>query len=60
MERKKSVPIAGIDPVLIDFSCPDFAPQNLIADRVRYALLADSERLRGLGYEPFPSLLSCK
>src|ERR1700692_826260 len=51
MEQKKSVLIVGIDPVLIDFSSPDFAPQNLSADRVLSALLADSERLRGLGYE---------
>ena len=51
MEQKKSVLIVGIDPVLIDFSSPDFAPYNLSADRVLSALLADSERLRDLGYE---------
>ncbi len=51
MELKKSVLIVGLDPVLIDFSSPDFAPQNLSADRVLSALHADSERLRGLGYE---------
>lgn len=51
MKQKKSVLIVGIDPVLIDFSSPDFAPQNLSANRVLSALLADSERLRGLGYE---------
>jgi hypothetical protein len=50
-QKKKSVLIVGIDPVLIDFSSPDFAPQNLSAERVLSALLADSERLRGLGYE---------
>ena len=51
MEQKKSVLILGFDPVLIDFSSPDFAPQNLSADRVLSALHADSERLRSLGYE---------
>jgi hypothetical protein len=51
MEHKKSVLIVGFDPVLIDFSSPDFAPQNLSADRVLSAILADIERLRGLGYE---------
>jgi hypothetical protein len=52
MEQKKSILIVGIDPVLIDFSSPDFAPQNLSADRVLAGLHADSERLRGLGYDP--------
>ena len=47
MEQKKSVLIVGIDPVLIDFSSPDFAPQNVSADRVLSALRADSERLHG-------------
>jgi hypothetical protein len=51
MELKKSVLIVGLDPVLIDFSSPDFATQNLSADRVLSALHADSERLRSLGYE---------
>ena len=51
MELRKSVLIVGLDPVLIDFSSPDFAPQNLSADRVLAALHADSERLRSLGYE---------
>jgi hypothetical protein len=49
--EKKSVLMIGIDPVLIDFSSPDFAPQNLSAERVLSALVADTERLRGLGYE---------
>ena len=51
MEQKKSVLIVGLDPALIDFSSPDFAPQSLSADRVMSALLANSEQLRGLGYE---------
>ena len=51
MEQKKSVLLVGIDPVMIDFSSPDFAPYNLSADRVMSALLADNERLRGLGYD---------
>jgi hypothetical protein len=51
MELKKRVLIVGLDPVLIDFSSPDFAPQSLSADRVMSALLANSEQLRGLGYE---------
>ena len=51
VEQKKSVLLVGIDPVMIDFSSPDFAPYNLSADRVMSALLADNERLRGLGYD---------
>jgi hypothetical protein len=51
VEQKKSVLIVGIDPVLIDFSSPDFAPYDLSAERVLSAIRADSERLRGLGYE---------
>lgn len=51
VEPKKSVLLVGIDPAMIDFSSPDFAPHNLSADRVMLALLADNERLRGLGYE---------
>jgi len=51
VEQKKSVLLVGIDPVKIDFSSPDFAPQNLTADRVMSALLADNERLRALGYD---------
>ena len=51
MEHKKSVLMVGLDPVLIDFSSPEFAPMNLSADRVLSALRADGERLHGLGYE---------
>jgi hypothetical protein len=51
MEKKKSVLIVGIDPVLIDFSSPDFAPMNLSAERVLSALRGDTEQLQGLGYE---------
>jgi hypothetical protein len=51
MNQMKSVLIVGIDPVLIDFSSPDFAPHNLTAERVLSAIRADTERLRGLGYE---------
>lgn len=51
MAQKKSVLLVGIDPVLIDFSSPDFAPYNLSAERVLSALRTDSERLQGLGYE---------
>jgi len=51
VKQKKGVLLVGIDPVLIDFSSPDFAPYNLSAERVLSALRADSERLRGLGYE---------
>src|SRR6266404_8751251 len=56
MEQNKSVLIVGIDPVLIDFSSPDFVQQNLSAERSLSALLADSERLRGLGYEVDPCM----
>lgn len=51
VEQKKSVLLVGIDPVMIDFSSPDFAPQHLSADRVMSALLADNARLRDLGYD---------
>jgi hypothetical protein len=51
MENRKSVLIMGIDPLLIDFSSPEFAPKNLTAERVLSAVQADSERLRSLGYE---------
>jgi hypothetical protein len=51
VERNKSVLLVGIDPVVIDFSSADFAPQNLNADRVMSALIADNERLRSLGYD---------
>ena len=51
VEHKKSVLLVGIDPAMIDFSSPDFAPQNLSADRVMSALLADNQRLHDLGYE---------
>ena len=51
MEQKKSVLLVGIDPAVIDFSSADFAPQNLSADRVMSALLADNQRLRDAGYE---------
>jgi hypothetical protein len=51
MEKRKNILIVGIDPVLIDFSGPDVAAQNLNADRVLSALHSDRERLRGLGYE---------
>jgi hypothetical protein len=51
MENKRSVLIMGIDPLLIDFSSPEFAPKNLTAERVLSAVHADSERLRSLGYE---------
>jgi hypothetical protein len=51
VEQKKSVLVVGIDPVRIDFSSPDFAAQNLTADHVMSALLADNERLRALGYD---------
>ena len=51
MPEQKALLIVGIDPVLIDFSSPDFASYNLTADRVLSALQADGERLRSLGYE---------
>jgi hypothetical protein len=51
MEQKKSVLIVGLDPELIDFSSPDFAPFDLNADRVLSALRADREGLNCLGFE---------
>jgi hypothetical protein len=51
MPERKAVLIVGIDPLLIDFSSPDFASYNLTADRVLSVLQADGERLRSLGYE---------
>lgn len=52
MEHTKSVLIVGLDPTLIDFSHPDFAPFNLSAEKVLSAVRADSERLSSLGYQP--------
>jgi hypothetical protein len=37
VERKKSVLLVGIDPVMIDFSSADFAPYSLTADMVMLA-----------------------
>jgi hypothetical protein len=51
VERKKSVLLVGIDPVMINFSSADFAPYNLSADLVMSALLAVNKRLSDLGYE---------
>jgi hypothetical protein len=51
MKREKNVLIVGIDPVLIDFSSPEFAPQNLNAEKVLSGTRAAIDRLRGLGYE---------
>jgi hypothetical protein len=51
MAQDKSVLLIGIDPVLIDFSKGDFANQDLTSERVLSALRADSEKLRGLGYD---------
>jgi hypothetical protein len=51
MKQKKSVLIVGLDPVLIDFSSPDFARTNLSAELVLAGLRADTERLQGLGYD---------
>jgi hypothetical protein len=51
MNQNKSVLIVGIDPALIDFSSPEFAPHNLTAERVLSAGRAEIERLHGLGYQ---------
>ena len=51
MAQTKTVLLVGIDPVLIDFSKGDFANMDLTSERVLSALRADSERLRGLGYD---------
>lgn len=49
---KKSVLIIGLDPVLIDFSSPDFAAfPGLDAAKVLAAVKADGDHLSSLGYD---------
>ncbi|NUP10205.1 MAG: hypothetical protein HOW73_29495 [Polyangiaceae bacterium] len=52
MASDKTVLIVGFDPRFLDFSSPELAPMNLTAEKVLAGLTADTEKLRGLGYEP--------
>lgn len=52
MPTSKRVLIIGFDPQYLDFSSPELAPMNLSAEKVMAGLTAETERLRGLGYEP--------
>ena len=52
MTTGKSVLIIGFDPQYLDFSSPELAPMNLSAEKVMAGFAAETERLRGLGYEP--------
>ena len=52
MPTSKSVLIIGFDPQYLDFSSPELAPMNLSAEKVMAGFAAETERLRGLGYEP--------
>jgi hypothetical protein len=52
MPTSKRVLIIGFDPQYLDFSSPELAPMNLSAEKVMAGFTAETERLRGLGYEP--------
>ena len=52
MTNMKAVLIIGFDPTLLDFSSPELAPMQLTAEKVLAGLNAETERLRGMGYEP--------
>ena len=49
MTRKKSVLVIGLDPTLIDFSKPGYAP-GLDANKVLAGLKSSQDELTGLGY----------
>ncbi len=49
---RKSIVIIGLDPLLIDFSSPDFAAfPGLTAEKVSAGITAAEEGLRALGYD---------
>ena len=49
---RKSVVIIGLDPLLVDFSSPDFAAfPGLTAEKVWAGITAAEEGLRALGYD---------
>ncbi len=50
MEDKKSVLIVGLEPTLIDFSKPGYAP-GMTAEKVMAGLKACGAELTGLGYD---------
>jgi hypothetical protein len=52
MPSSKSVLIIGFDPQYLDFSAPELAPMNLSAEKIMAGFAAETERLRGLGYQP--------
>jgi len=51
MESRKQVLVVGIDPALVDFTSPEFAPMTMSAEKVWAGLQADRERLGNLGYD---------
>jgi hypothetical protein len=50
MTNAKSVLVIGLDPILIDFSKPGYAP-GMDAAKVLAGLKASEEELTGLGYD---------
>jgi hypothetical protein len=52
MPTGRNVLIIGFDPQYLDFSSPDIAPLKLTAEKVMAGFTAETERLKGLGYEP--------
>src|SRR5262245_10086898 len=57
MALAKKVLIVGFDPKLLDLSSPELAPLPLTAEKIRAGAEADSERLRGMGYDPMQCLI---
>ncbi len=52
MTTKKSILLIGIDPLLLDFSAPDFAAMpGLTADIIEAGTKASLEQLIALGYD---------
>ena len=50
MAHKKSVLVVGLDPALIDFSAPGYAP-GMSAAKVLAGLESSEDELTGLGYD---------
>jgi DNA-binding LacI/PurR family transcriptional regulator len=51
MSGKGSVLVIGIEPTLIDFSSPEYAPFHMDAAKVMAGLKASEESLSRLGYD---------
>ena len=52
MPTSKRVLIIGFDPQNLDFSSPELASMNLSAEKIMAGFVAETERLKHLGYEP--------